>query len=129
MPSMAATTRATAWRFPATRFFALEVTRDELALKVRARSQAMLENGLENEVRGLLAAGVSPGAKPMLSIGYKECVDTFAGREPAHTLADRISQATMRLAKQQRTWFRGEAGVEWLPAPHREHLYARLGLS
>jgi tRNA dimethylallyltransferase len=88
----------------------------------------MLAGGLEQEVRGLLASGVPPTAKPLLSIGYKEVLETLSGQHPPETLAERIAQATMKLAKQQRTWFRGEAGVEWLNVPFGANLFAALGV-
>lgn len=120
--------RSTSFRFPGTRFFALELDREELRARVAVRSRAMLDAGLMSEVQGLLAAGVTPSAKPMQSIGYKECLETLSGQYPESTLADRIAQSTMRLAKQQRTWFRGEAGVEWLSPPLREALFQALGI-
>lgn len=106
--------RARPWRYAGTRFFCLEVEREELRKRIDARSTKMVESGLLAEVKGLLDSGVPPGAKPLQSVGYKECVDTLAGREAEATLAERIAQATARLAKSQRTWFRGEQGVEWL---------------
>jgi tRNA dimethylallyltransferase len=109
--------RSTAWRFPETRFFCVEIPRETLEARIMARTSQMLAGGLMDEVRALLAAGVSPAAKPMQSIGYRECVETLSGLHPVETLAERIAQATRRLAKQQRTWFRGEAGVEWLRGP------------
>lgn len=106
--------RARPWRYGGTRFFALDVEREELKRRIEARSIKMIEAGLLGEVKGLLEAGVPPQAKPLQSVGYKECVDTLAGREEERTLAERIAQSTGRLAKSQRTWFRGEQGVEWI---------------
>lgn len=119
--------RAAGFRFAGTRFFALEIDRELLRARVTARTVAMLENGLEQEVRDLLAAGVPASAKPLLSVGYKECLETLSGIHSRDTLVERIAQSTMKLAKQQRTWFRAEAGVEWLTLPFAEHLYAALG--
>jgi len=114
--------RSTSWRFPGTRFFALEVDRDALAAKIETRTRAMLEGGLMREVEALLASGVPAQAKPFSTIGYKECMETLAGLHPASTLVERIAQSTRKLAKSQRTWFRGEAGVEWLLPDFWENL-------
>jgi len=35
----------------------------------------------------------------------------------------------MKLAKQQRTWFRGEAGVEWIGFPFLEGVLKALTLA
>lgn len=119
--------RARDWRYPGTRFFSLEVDREELKARIAARSEAMVKAGLLAEVKGLLAEGIPPQAKPLQSVGYKECIDTLAGREPEANLAERIAQATNRLAKAQRTWFKSEQGVEWLRPDYAENL--RLALS
>lgn len=119
--------RARDWRYPGTRFFCLDVDREELKARIHARSSGMVKAGLLEEVRGLLAEGIPPQAKPLQSVGYKECVDTLAGREPEATLAERITQATNRLAKAQRTWFKGEQGVEWVHPDYRENLRRALG--
>lgn len=118
--------RAAGFRFPGTRFFCLDIDREILRARIEARTHVMLEHGLMQEVQGLIHAGVPPTAKPMQSVGYKECVDTLSGAETMETLAARITQATMKLAKQQRTWFRGEAGVEMLKPDFWESLRAAL---
>jgi tRNA dimethylallyltransferase len=97
--------RQAPWRFPGTRFFCLEV-------------------------QNLLASGVPASAKPLLSVGYKECLETLSGQEPAETLSERISASTRRLAKAQRTWFKSEQGVEMLRGPDFwAELNAKLSLS
>jgi len=121
------TARQAPWRFPGTRFFCLEVDKELLKERIRQRTSQLLEAGLMSEVRGLLASGLSPASKALLSVGYKECLDTLEGREPESTLAERITLATNRLAKQQRTWFKSEQGVEMLRGPeYWEELSERL---
>jgi tRNA dimethylallyltransferase len=118
--------RDTSFRFPNTRFFCLDLQKELLKVRVEARTKTMLESGLLFEVTSLLEKGVPASAKPMQSIGYKECVETLSGQFSSDTLPSRIQQATMKLAKQQRTWFRGEAGVEWLHPPFEESLLSLL---
>ncbi len=118
--------RATPFRYPGTRFFCLRVERAEIAERVRARTEAMLKAGLLAEVEGLLRAGVAPSAKPMQSVGYLECVAVLEGREQSATLAEKITQSTLRLVKAQGTWFRGEKGVEWLEPDHFSSLLSAI---
>lgn len=120
--------RAGGWRFPGTRFFFLDPGREELHARIAERTRAMLAAGLLEETRALLASGVPAIAKPMQSVGYKECVDTLEERESPATLPARIEQATRRLAKQQRTWFKGEKGAERVEEPCWEGILGRLGL-
>lgn len=106
--------RASAWRYPETRFFCLKLEREVLKERIEARTTAMLEAGLLEEVKALLTQGVLPQSKPMQSVGYKECVDCLEGAFPEAMLHSKISQETLKLTKRQMTWFRGEDGVEWL---------------
>lgn len=109
--------RAAPPRYPGLRYFALHWERDALKERVAKRTRVMLASGLLQEVRALIDSGVSPEAKPLQSVGYKECVEVLRGTLPEAELEAKITQETMRLAKRQMTWFRGEDSVEWLTAP------------
>lgn len=75
--------------------------------RIAVRSQAMLTHGLIAEVTRLLASGVSPKAKPMLSIGYAQvCKYLQQGREDQETLLQEIIVATRQYGKRQDTWFK-----------------------
>jgi tRNA dimethylallyltransferase len=96
-------------------FFGLEVPRDVLRPRVEARVKAMLAQGLVDEVRALRARGVPDDARPLQSVGYAEVLAVLRGEAPAAGLYEAIVQATMAFAKRQRTWFRGERAVRWVP--------------
>lgn len=86
----------------------------ELYQRIDARTQAMLAQGLEEEVMGLLAAGVAPDSQSLRAIGYRDMVDWYFGRS---TVAERdalISRHTRQYAKRQLTWFRAETDARWL---------------
>jgi tRNA dimethylallyltransferase len=107
--------------------------RDDLAARIEARTRAILEAGLLEEVRGLLARGVPREAKPLGAIGYRQMVEHLEGRISLGGAARRIAQDTRRYAKRQMTWFRGEPGVRWIdlapatdPAQVAEEILARL---
>lgn len=119
--------RATPPRFPH-RYFRLRTDRAALEERIRSRSERMIAEGLVEEVRGLLDAGVPASAKPMQSVGYRETIEFLRGDFPAAELADRISRSTLKLAKQQRTWFQGEELAEWLDEPYLENLWRALGI-
>jgi len=53
--------------------------RPELHARIAARVDEMYARGLLGEVRGLLAAGVPPGAHALKAIGYRECLRVLAG--------------------------------------------------
>lgn len=95
-------------------WWCLETTRDALRARVAPRTAAMLARGWVEEVRALLAAGHTGEEKALRSVGYAEVVAHLRGEMAAGALEGEIVRATMAFAKRQRTWFRGEAGVEWL---------------
>ncbi len=96
-------------------WWCLEIEREALRARVLPRTADMLARGWVDEVRGILADGYEWDLKPLRSVGYAEVVAHLRGQLPARALAGEIERATMAFAKRQRTWFRGEEGVTWLP--------------
>lgn len=95
-------------------WWCLEIGRDALRARVVPRTRAMLARGWVDEVRGILADGYEWDLKPLRSVGYAEVVAHLRGELPERALSTEIERATMSFAKRQRTWFRGEGGLEWL---------------
>ena len=98
------------WKVELTR---LERPPAELAGRIEARVAAMLREGLVDEVRQLLAAGLRDNPSAARAIGYREVIDFLEGKLPEEKLAAEIGRNTRALVKKQRTWFRTQ-----LP-PHR----------
>lgn len=88
--------------------------RQRLYDRIDLRVTKMLEMGLLEEIRGLLASGVPEKATAMQAIGYKEFVDALAGRETLEEAADQVRQSSRRYAKRQLTWFRRNKAMHWL---------------
>jgi tRNA dimethylallyltransferase len=88
--------------------------REALYERVRARTNAMLERGWEEEVRRLLVSGLPEDAKPFEFIGYRELRSVLRGEMTLESAKAAIQQATRRYAKRQMTWFRREREVQWL---------------
>lgn len=78
----------------------------ELDARISARVAAMLQAGLVEEVRGLLARGMKKNPSVAGAIGYRETVDFLEGRLTAAELAPAIARNTRALVRKQRTWFR-----------------------
>ncbi|GFO57440.1 tRNA dimethylallyltransferase [Geomonas sp. Red276] len=96
---------------------AIKVERPELYRRLEARVDRMLEEGLIEEVQGLLSAGYSRELKAMRSIGYKEAAAYLAGEISFSEAVDLIKRDTRRYAKRQMTWFGKEKDVYWLDYP------------
>ncbi len=92
----------------------LNPDREELRERLDRRASEIFSRGLLDEVRNLLAAGVTEQAKPFESIGYAQALRHLRGEI---TLAEAIEStriATRQYAKRQRTWFRRERDVFWI---------------
>jgi tRNA dimethylallyltransferase len=92
----------------------LDPPRDLLYERLNARTQAMFQHGLMDEVRGLLASGVSRSAKPFESLGYKQALQLMDGALTPEQALESTQLETRRYAKRQITWFRKEHAVHWL---------------
>jgi tRNA dimethylallyltransferase len=84
----------------------LSLPRAALAARITERTRGMLEAGLVDEVRSLLASGVAPGAPGLTGVGYREVVAHLSGSLAAAALPGAIAAATRQYAKRQETWFR-----------------------
>lgn len=92
----------------------LDVPRDVLRDRVRARSRKMFELGLIDEVKGILAkGGFSDSSRA--AIGYQEVLRFLDGVIEAEELEYRIRSNTHRLVRRQDTWFRRFPGLVKLP--------------
>jgi tRNA dimethylallyltransferase len=93
----------------------LTCPRQELYERIDARVDAMMEAGLVEEVRGLLAMGYEPSLPSLSGIGYSQVCQHLAGELDLATAVARIKTSTHRLARQQYTWFRLDDGrIRWL---------------
>lgn len=88
--------------------------RGELYRRIDLRVGLMLQQGLVEEIRGLLAEGIPERATAMQAIGYKEFVDALDGRCTIEEAADQVRQSSRRYAKRQLTWFRRNKAIHWL---------------
>ncbi len=95
-------------------YFVLTMKRDELYRRIEERVDAMMADGLEEEVRRLKEAGYGPGLVSMQGIGYKEMLEYLDGRITLQEAVCRIKTDTRHFAKRQLTWFRREKDIEWI---------------
>ncbi len=94
---------------------ALIPPREDLARAIALRSRKMFEAGLLDEVRGLLASGLTGDEKPFESIGYKQALGHLRGEITLEAAIESTEIETRQYAKRQRTWLRGDSRVHWLP--------------
>ena len=88
--------------------------RAELYRRIDLRVEIMLQMGLLEEIKTLLASGIPEKATAMQAIGYKEFVDALAGRSSMEAAVAQVQQSSRRYAKRQLTWFRRNENMHWL---------------
>ena len=85
--------------------------------RIDLRVDQMMAQGLEAEVRGLLAQGIPAGSTAMQAIGYKEIAQALTGAISMEEAARQIKLGSRRYAKRQLTWFRRNPEIRWLVQP------------
>ena len=92
----------------------LTMERSLLYRRIEQRVDAMMEQGLPNEIKGLLDAGVPADAQAMKAIGYKELIPALRGDISMEEAVAALKQNTRHYAKRQLTWMRREEDVCWV---------------
>ena len=96
--------------------------RQELYRRIDLRVDIMLQMGLVDEIKALLAEGIPPKCTAMQAIGYKEFVSALEGNGTIEEAAALVQQASRRYAKRQLTWFRRNKSMNWLIRDQEEIL-------
>jgi tRNA dimethylallyltransferase len=99
----------------------LSPPREALYRTIEARTEAMFEHGLVEEVRGLLARGYGEAA-PMRAVGYVQARAVVEGTLTLEEAKQQVAQETRRYAKRQLTWFRKEPGALFIEPPYESLL-------
>ena len=85
----------------------LPTNRDRLYQRINSRFTKMLNDGLVDEVKNLLASSnLSPSNNSMKSIGYREICAFIESKTTLEVAEQNATMATRRLAKRQITWLR-----------------------
>ncbi|MBI4041851.1 MAG: tRNA (adenosine(37)-N6)-dimethylallyltransferase MiaA [Deltaproteobacteria bacterium] len=90
--------------------------KERLRKQIEERTEAMLKEGLIEEVRGLLERGLAPTCTALRSVGYQEAAAHLQGRVSWEELGPSIVLSTLQLAKRQWVWWRGVSRLNWVYA-------------
>ncbi len=97
-----------------TRKFGLNAPREELYRRIEARVDRMMEEGLAEEVRGLVERGHGEDLVAMKGLGYAQLAAYVRGKVSLEEAVRRLKRDTRRFAKRQLAWFRADPGIEWI---------------
>ena len=88
-----------------------------LAQRLAARVEAQFAAGLLDEVRDLLARGVSESVRPFGGLVYRQVLDYMRGKRDLNATRALIVQENRRYARRQLIWFRKEPTLRWFNGP------------
>lgn len=91
----------------------LELPRELLNQRINQRVDQMVEAGLIEEAKTLLAHKKN---NALQTVGYQELFDHFDGKIELNQAIDLIKQHTRQYAKRQMTWFKKDKDIFWLDA-------------
>jgi tRNA dimethylallyltransferase len=105
---------------------ALRLPAATTAERVTRRVDEQFARGIVDEVRGLLARGIPPQARPFGGLVYRQVMEMLQGvRGEAETRA-LIVQENRRYARRQLIWFRKEPNLRWFDGPGERDDVLRL---
>jgi len=101
-------------------FMGLRRGKEDLHRRINARARRMIDLGLVDEVRALLAERPGLSEQAAQAVGYAEMIAHLRGQCTLEEAVEQIKINTRRLAKKQRTWFRRWSDVKWFDLPGDE---------
>ena len=97
--------------------FALQIPPEDTAARVARRVDAQFEQGLLDEIRGILAAGVPPEAHPFTGLVYRQALEHLRGVRDEAATRELIVRENRQYSRRQLIWFRKEPNLQWIHAP------------
>ena len=85
----------------------VDVDRETRRRRISDRLEARLHEGMIDEVKGLLAEGVSAESLMYYGLEYKFVTEYVTGKTTYNDMLSRLEIAIHQFAKRQMTWFRG----------------------
>jgi len=90
----------------AARIYVIRWPRQMLYDRINKRAEAMLQNGLLDEIARYLASGYEMTNPAVNALGYREMIDVLRGQQTREVALDVMQRKSRNYAKRQETWFR-----------------------
>lgn len=101
----------------------LQREREELYARINARVDAMIADGLEEEVRRVEAFR---GTNALNTVGYKEMFNYLDGTWTLDFAIEKIKQNSRIYSRKQMTWFRRDTDITWFHPDEKERIIAHI---
>jgi tRNA dimethylallyltransferase len=79
----------------------------------------MFDQGIVEEVKGLLSRGIPEQAAPFKGLGYRQVLSYLKGEISLEEAIYLTKLDTRHFAKRQLTWFKKSPGIIWLESEDR----------
>lgn len=109
-----------------TAMIVLTMERQKLYDRIEKRIDAMIAQGLLEEVDTLLKKGYSPHLVSMQGIGYKELIPYFYHEISLEQAIYDLKKNTRHFAKRQLTWFRRQTNGFWIDVESSEQTVQKI---
>ena len=93
--------------------------REELYTRINQRVDQMMNDGLLDEVKGLINKRET---NALNTVGYKELFDYLDGRWSLDEAVERIKGNTRRYARKQLTWYKRDEDMHWFHPNDKQEL-------
>jgi tRNA dimethylallyltransferase len=97
----------------------LDMERSQLHQRINQRVDQMIQNGLENEAKGLFAHKT---LNSLNTVGYREFFDFFDNKISREKTIELIKRNSRRYARKQLSWFRRNKEITWFSPQNTEEV-------
>ena len=101
--------------YPGLRMIGLDVPRDVLDGRLERRVDQMWEDGLVDEVKGLLGQGLEDSPTASRALGYQQILAHLRGEITEEEARAATVAGTRKFARRQGRLFRKDPRIQWLP--------------
>lgn len=106
--------------------YTIDYPRETLYERINKRVDIMIDDGLIDEVKGLLDSGITLDNQCMQGIGYKEIVEYLQGNITKEDSIEKLKLNTRHYAKRQITFFKKLNNLIYLKPDSVENLAKRI---
>lgn len=104
----------------------LRAPREDLTPRLDARVETMWADGLVDEVRNLLPAGIETGVTASRAIGYAQALGQLRGTLTRAEAIEHTQQLTRRYARRQVSWFKRYPHTHWIDSAAEDRVEQAL---
>jgi tRNA dimethylallyltransferase len=100
--------------------------RSTLASRIDARVEKMWNEGLVDEVKGLISQGLLEARTAQAALGYAQVIKFAKGELSESEAKEETKRATRQYARRQETWFSRDERITWIKGGSRQQMLEEI---